>query len=536
MKPRLNWAVLAFSLSVLAGSKSLAQGQATHTEGVDKVAIVEKIALVFTGRFPSPQDLERVSSGALEPGEYFDSLKNNPAVEAKLTEYWLSVLKINGKFEPTTVMNPGSPPTVPREDLVKQASRFAFDNSMVVDISKISFSPAYNTLRNRVECPEPRITRVFNREVIFNDAFIADQKAQCQAMPDEPAAPKAACINRWNTYETTGRPAQLARLDSTECACGTEISVRPWWNPGVSMKACQEAVTKCGTDLGACEVLDTRLDPRLALRGYRTNYNGSTFYGTDVIEALTTEPGRIVAKNIIEGADFRSVLTSQATYLNGAAEHFLSGPGSLLVRNGPPNSYKLASGQSSLISNQPSRRTYRRVERGNGHAGILTTPMFQQVTNGYRAKANRIYEGFLCKRFVIGANLPPSPSNVTDLELREPCAQCHRILEPMGRYLSRWELEGVNYLYSASRNANGAFGGHSGTDAAGLGTAVGLQGDFESCAVQRAFEIAMGRELSAPEAQHLLPELTSIFRQNGRKLWPVLKAIVASPNFKGAFQ
>jgi hypothetical protein len=161
--------------------------------------------------------------------------------------------------------------------------------------------------------------------------------------------------------------------------------------------------------------------------------------------------------------------------------------------------------------------------------------MFHQVTNGYRAKANRVYEGFLCRRFIISAEVPSSPSDVTDLTKRQPCAQCHQTLEPLGGFFGKWEQTGINYLYDSTRNAQGSFGNSMGDDTKALGEALSAEGDFDKCAVQRAFEIAMGREITIKESQTILPELVKKFRENGRKFWPVLKAIMNAPFFKGAF-
>lgn len=524
--------VLAFSLGIWPNTR--AEDSLPRAEGPDKQAMIEKISVVFTGMLPSSEDVERVGNGSLDLEEYFDSLRQNPAVEQKLVDYWSSVLKIRDRFEPVRVHAVAPGTTRVTERLENRFTNFTFENSKILEISSLPRHDTYNEIRGRTACSQPRISRVYPNETVRTDSAIAREREKCALIVD--AAERTACLDKWTRYETVERPAQLARLDQVNCECGTEQTVRPWWNPEEPARACSDAVAACGSDLKGCHILDGRIDSRFAARGYRNKYHPSNFYGTDVIDALTLEPGMIIARNVIEGEDFRNVLTTTSTYLNGSAEHYLSTIGSLIVRNGPPNSFKTASGESTLLPDQASRRSYRKVERGAGHAGILTTPMFHQVTNGYRAKINRIYEGFLCNRFVIKANVPPSPSNITDLEIREPCAQCHRIIEPMGRYMGRWPQEGLNYQYFAAQPAAGSFGAHSGSDALGLGSAVSMQPQFDTCAVQRAFEIAMGREISEPEARALMPQLLNVFRQNNRQLWPVLKAIVTSPNFKGTLQ
>jgi hypothetical protein len=491
-------------------------------------AFLDKLSLVLTGKLAESKDLDAYVSGGLEIDAYLETLRTDPGFESKMIQYWMSVLKIQGKFETSPVMGPGVKP----ESLATQSVDFTFEKSRIIDYTTISDKGIYNQMRNRKACTVPRITRTFARQVIFTDQALEDRNNACKANPD--LVKQAACLKANQTYLTTRRPKQLADLDAVECACGTEVNVSPWWNPAVQLKACPEAVTTCGANLSKCELFDTRFDSKL-LSQHKNNYSEFNSYGTAVIEALTTEPARIIARNIVSNESFSEVLTTSSTFLNGAAEHYLSTFGSLLVRNAPARSYKSSDGKSVLVSNQSSRAEYRRIDRGPRHAGILTTPMFHQVTNGYRAKANRVYEGFLCRRFIISAEVPSSPSDVTDLTKRQPCAQCHQTLEPLGGFFGKWEQTGINYLYDSTRNAQGSFGNSMGDDTKALGEALGTASDFDKCAVQRAFEIAMGREITVKESQSLLPELVKTFRENGRKFWPILKTIMTAPFYRGAF-
>ena len=346
---------------------------------ISKSEALEKISLVFSGLLPSPDELNSIESGALSLDSYLENLRTKPDVETKIVQYWLSVLKISDKFDPTSVRASDNSPTAETLNTQGDRNTFTFQNSKIIDITKISDKLVYNSIRKIAACSTERVTRTFGRQVIRDDATLEVERGECRQNPNATLAQR--CLASLDTYVTVTRPKQLADLDAVECECGSETSVRPWWNPAVSIKACPDAVNKCGPTLSGCQIYDVRLDPRLGPQ-HANNYHSSSNYGTDVIDNLTIEPALIIARNILSNQDFRGVLTANATYLNGATEHYLSGPGSLLVRNAPPGSYKTSAGASTLVASQPQRRTYRPVARGAQHAGILTTPMFQQVTNG----------------------------------------------------------------------------------------------------------------------------------------------------------
>ncbi len=87
------------------------------------------------------------------------------------------------------------------------------------------------------------------------------------------------------------------------------------------------------------------------------------------------------------------------------------------------------------------------VDRGDGHAGILTSPFFLLKYATNRGRAAAFYDMFMCKTFVPPTEgLPPAgdPSNEEpNLTRRAGCASCHRTVEPMAAH---WGLFSENGL------------------------------------------------------------------------------------------
>ena len=94
------------------------------------------------------------------------------------------------------------------------------------------------------------------------------------------------------------------------------------------------------------------------------------------------------------------------------------------------------------------------VARGDKHAGIISTPAFQMITNGYRAKANRVYEAFTCNKFSVPiGSIPDSEDSNPDLTQREYCSHCHKALEPMADFFKKWPDMGQgSYAYNKDEN------------------------------------------------------------------------------------
>jgi hypothetical protein len=264
-------------------------------------------------------------------------------------------------------------------------------------------------------------------------------------------------------------------------------------------------------------------------------------YLSDLALGATEEPGRIIAAIVSEGSDFRKVLTDTRTRLNGAMESFyLSRTGQALLKQLPPGTFRDGpNGPFRLDSGAGMRKDFRWVDRGTGHAGIMTTWAFQQFTNGYRAKANRVYEAFLCRRFVIPPGTIDANTDSDDLLVRQPCANCHQLLEPMGAFFNNWALEGTNYLYRGDYQPYGKFmvgdTWQSGTDTQGLGKIIGDDPRFAECASARAFEFVMGRSPNPFERSQVVSQTVAKFSERF-DFMAALITVLNSDSFRGPQQ
>ncbi|RYG60667.1 DUF1585 domain-containing protein [bacterium] len=249
---------------------------------------------------------------------------------------------------------------------------------------------------------------------------------------------------------------------------------------------------------------------------------------------ISMEPGYIISHVVAEDKPFSEVVTSPSTIMTGTYAYFLAGQGKDLWANFP-------GGGIADISNpifNPGDRTDRKhhwVNRSAAHAGILTTPAFQILTNGRRAKANKAYETFLCKKFTVpdGAQADPSDSN-PDLTKRTYCTYCHKSLEPMAAFFNRWPTTGVNnFIYDNAKDVNdtGRFNGSQGSGAIAFGKILAESDTFDDCSIRRAFEFVNGRKLSTVELENKVPAWVDSFKTSSKNLRTVIKAMVLSPEF-----
>jgi hypothetical protein len=175
------------------------------------------------------------------------------------------------------------------------------------------------------------------------------------------------------------------------------------------------------------------------------------------------------------------------------------------------------------------------IRRNESHAGILTTPTYQIISNGRRAKANRAYETFLCRKFTVpeGAKADPSDSN-PDLTQRAFCKYCHKSLEPMAAFFNRWPQTGVtNFQFDSGSKADdtGRVNGQSGKGAQAFGKILVASDGFSECSIKRAFEFVNGRKMNADDVSNDLPAYLEIFNSTGKNLRSVIKKMIVAPKF-----
>jgi hypothetical protein len=272
----------------------------------------------------------------------------------------------------------------------------------------------------------------------------------------------------------------------------------------------------------------------------------------------------------LEDRDFREVLTSPASYVNGPLTQFYNhiapstccGAGISLGYTTPVPLFEPA-GLPKLLAHDVS--TWKKVEnRGPLASGLLTMPVFLSKYGSRRARAHVLYTAFLCKEFV-AENLDFVTSDEQDLAKRPGCSACHAKLEPMAAYFGRvmesdWtflpadkfplakedckpdangQLTGVCRTYyeklDASKPATlrGIFSAPDHADEGPAGIAKLLTSDpgFGRCAVSNITSSFLGRALKETD-QEMIDSLTDTFEKSGYRMRKLVAAVVKSKAYR----
>ena len=174
--------------------------------------------------------------------------------------------------------------------------------------------------------------------------------------------------------------------------------------------------------------------------------------------AFTMEPGMMIAKIISQDRSWNEVLTTSKGVVNGATAYLIGNKkvGHKYIDNFLPNiagndAYPNRLTNLVFKNAKPSNyKNFAEVETGGLKAGIMKTMAFHKVTNGHRAKANRIRQSLLCQEFT-PPDEPQTESDEEDLSKRPYCSHCHKVLEPMTNFFSHWpDSDNFEYLKDIS--------------------------------------------------------------------------------------
>ncbi len=265
--------------------------------------------------------------------------------------------------------------------------------------------------------------------------------------------------------------------------------------------------------------------------------------------------------------DFREVLTSHATTVNGPLAQFYRflagasccGPGADAGYSEPDPLFDPAAVPQALTPEDTA--TWMPVaDRGPHASGILTMPVFLTKYGSRRARAHVLYNAFLCKDF-IADSVKLSPSNDPDLTKRAGCSSCHQTLEPMAAYFTRVQESDWTWLPAsifpmtpkpeakctgpkasglckqiydqAFDKLRGAYASpaHAETGPNGLAQDLVTAPEFAPCVVQNVSESLLGRSL-APEDEAWKTQLVKVFVDGGYRMRALVRAIVKSPRYR----
>lgn len=267
------------------------------------------------------------------------------------------------------------------------------------------------------------------------------------------------------------------------------------------------------------------------------------------------EAQRFLDRIFTDDRDFRDVLTSRATEVNGPLAQFYRfmtgatccGPGADLGYTQPESLVDPGAIPDALVPEDTA--TWMPVaDRGPRASGILTMPIFLTKYGSRRARAHVLYNAFLCKDFVADS-VKLAPSNEPDLTKRPGCSTCHQTLEPMAAYFTRVAESDWTYLpatvFPIQHGKNkqlydpafdmlrGAYAAPSHAEAGPAGLAHDLVGapEFAPCVVQTVAESFLGRAL-APEDDAWKTHLVKTFVDGGYRMRALVRAIVTSPRYR----
>jgi hypothetical protein len=226
------------------------------------------------------------------------------------------------------------------------------------------------------------------------------------------------------------------------------VEVEPYWAPGTTVKICawdaQAAMvspsgTRCNTNAAHT---DAACGCGAGLRWCATGAVDKT-----IGDALVSDVDRRIKTVVLsDTASYSELFTSRRAFVNGPLVHFyrhLTGfPGDV--------SFEPVAFDVARLPNLPANAvdSWREIEVPEYHAGVLTSPAYLLRFQTNRARADRLFDAFLC------SPLQPPPGGLVfnqtrpnpDLQRRDGCKYCHANLEPTAAYWGRWAELGAGYL------------------------------------------------------------------------------------------
>lgn len=291
-----------------------------------------------------------------------------------------------------------------------------------------------------------------------------------------------------------------------------------------------------------------------------------------------------------EDRDFREVLTSKGTVVNGPLAQWYRATASATCCGKDPLSFNWKTPGTSDIklrdyypepiplfdpANVPAdltphdTSTWKRVEdRGPLASGLLTMPIFLAKYGSRRARAHVLYNTFLCREFV-SENAELKPDTNPDLRSRSGCADCHATLEPLASYFTRIVESDWTYLppehfplrsetckmgtdgkikfsscskyydpafaTEAGGQLRGGYGSEENAEAGPQALAEKLvaTNEFATCAARNVATSFLGRPLSADDTA-LQEQLADELVLNGYSMRALVRALVRSDAYRKA--
>ncbi len=528
-----------FSLCLVAASLFVVEGAA---QGKTRLELrqADKIALTLTG-LPLPSDMRaRFIKGELSLEQIAEELSKSPQFIEFYAQFWTRTMGVQSPMDAYEL----------RSTEGRSIADYANDNRIGTDrLTAGNEAPSFDVkglqgwvdkrkqgkyprIRIKTDCDDaPRLDTYNDFTNIYQRADLGNSDGSVQRAAENGIDPRGNPIQSgtadlWKEAFTITKGGEARCNDDS-----TGKIMQVWWDPNGTRSHARYKNAKgyrvppwiaanCGDMLKNCSFGDA---------------SGSDVFMDEVNRDMSMEAGYLIAHTVAEDKPFKDILTTTKTIVTGKYAYFLGKwHGSHLWGNFVSGKF---TDKDSDVFKQASVLDSKHywVERGEFNAGVLTTPIYHAVTNGRRAKANRAYETFLCRKFVVPDGVQPDPADANpDLTKRAYCDSCHKSLEPMAAFFNRWPQTGsTNFIYDQSSDVDdtGRFDGETGRGASAFGQIMVKSDAFQDCSVKRAFEFINGRKLTDAESNNHLAEWRSILVNANMNLRTLMKQLVLTPEF-----
>lgn len=395
-----------------------------------------------------------------------------------------------------------------------------------------------------------------------------------------------ACLNKPAEYNSDGSfkttPGTYKAPNGNDYPVNQEgyVMVRPYWDPSKEVKV-------CGFDASTAL---SHTDPKTnrsydCSKSAYSSASGSCGCGpnlrwclpnmveVEILNSLIAQTQRFVVDIVKNRKPYTEIITGKTLELNGPISHYLRYQ--TAAAGGLTYATPIQNHEIPTIGFE-KKDTWVKVDRGNLHAGVLTTPMFLLKFSSDRGRATRFYSSFLCTHFQAPpGGLPPAQDSCHDepnLMKRCGCKYCHQTVEPAAAYWGRWAEAGIAVLNpdeyppvsdfcKKMQNRNNAmcrrfyfypnddkemdYLGHfipyvfatptikQNIEAGPIALAQQSidDGTFASCTTRKMWTWFVGAD-SHPQQESQILQLAANFKSNRYDLLKLIQAIVSTPEYR----
>lgn len=227
--------------------------------------------------------------------------------------------------------------------------------------------------------------------------------------------------------------------------------VAPYWDPANPIKVCafDAMETPSATVKGKTAACNTPAGTTSAecACGPNLGYCYSSASTQVLYSSIREQLARAVDK-VAKGAKYTDLILSHASEENGPIAYWR--------KNFAPNT-NFGEAYTGLDTNEPIAKiddftavdAWATIDRGAGHAGVLTMPGYLLRFQTNRGRANRFRINFLCEFFIPPDHVDPQPgcsADANDLTQRCNCQYCHATLEPLAAHFAGFSEAGTTRL------------------------------------------------------------------------------------------